>query len=218
MGRLVRLDYDELKNISHQLRDEGEDIVQLQGKIRERVRGLHKDWEGEGAQKFFMEMDNDLLPALSRLSRALFFTQDTLQRIVQLIHDHDEDTKGFFKGDFTHLDREHPGATGVAAANSWERMDQYQAWDANRKEFVYPDNQLQPEQPGGAAGSSGGLDDPSGSADRRVAANEFTGEVSSIDVTAVNTAGAVSPRSSEEKESNNKNGYLPEVTTVTVER
>lgn len=218
MGRLVRLDYDDLKNISHRLRDEGEDIAQLQGKIRDRTRDLHKDWEGEGAQKFFTEMDNDLLPALSRLSTALFFAQDTLRRIVQLIHDHDEDTKGFFKGDFSHLNQEHPGTTGVAAVNSWERMNQYQGWDANRKEFVYPDNQLQPEQPGGAAGRSAGLDDSSGSAGRRVVANEFTGEVSTVDVTVVNTAGAVSARSSEEKESNNENGHPPEITTVTVER
>lgn len=218
MGRLVRLDYEQLKSISHRLRDEGEAIAQLQEKIGERVRDLHQDWEGEGAQEFFTEMDNELLPALSRLSRALFFTQDTLQRIIKLIHDHDEDTKGFFKGDFTHLNREHPGVTGVAAANSWERMNQQKVWDANRREFVYPDNQLQPEQPEGAVGGSGGLDDSSGSAGRPIAANEFTGEVSAVNVTAVNTAGAVSPGTSDEKESNDENRHLPEVTTVTVER
>jgi WXG100 family type VII secretion target len=214
MGRFVILDYDELRSISRRFRDEGEDIAQLQVKMCDRVRDLHKDWEGEGAQKFFTEMDHELLPALSRLSRALFFAQDTLQRITKVIQDHDEDTKGFFKGDFTHLNRENPGATGVAAEDSWERMDQHKVWDANRKEFVYPDNLLQPEQPGGA----GGPDDPSGSAGRRVVANEVTDEVSAVDVTVVDATGSVSPRSSDEKESNDENGYLPEVTTVTVER
>src|SRR5512137_2899954 len=102
MGRFVILDYDELRSISRRIRDEGEDIAQLQVKMCDRVRDLHKDWEGEGAQKFFTEMDHELLPALSRLSKALFFAQDTLQRITKVIQDHDEDTKGFFKGDFTH--------------------------------------------------------------------------------------------------------------------
>ena len=103
MGRKVQLNYDELRGIVKNFRDEGEDIAQLQVKTRDRVRDLHKDWEGEGSEKFFKEMEGDLLPAVSRLSKALFFAQDTLQRITKIIHDHDEDTKGFFKVDFTQL-------------------------------------------------------------------------------------------------------------------
>jgi WXG100 family type VII secretion target len=100
MGRFVRLNYDELRTIIKMFRDEGEDIIQLHTALRDRVRDLHKDWEGEGAKKFFGEMENELLPALSRLSKALFFTQDTLQKITKIIQDSDEDTKRFFNGDF----------------------------------------------------------------------------------------------------------------------
>jgi WXG100 family type VII secretion target len=110
MGRFVRLNYDELRTIVNNFRDEGEDIIQLHAALRDRVRDLHKDWEGEGSEKFFGEMENELLPALSRLSKALFFAQDTLQRITKIIQESDEDTKGFFKGDFANLS---PGALGM---------------------------------------------------------------------------------------------------------
>jgi WXG100 family type VII secretion target len=219
MARRVQLRYDELRAMVKQFRDEGEDIAKLQVKTLDRVRDLHKDWEGEGSEKFSKEMENDLLPALSRLSKALFFAQDTLQRIIKIIHDHDEDTKGFFRGDFTHTGRERPGALGAAAAaNSWERMNQLGVWDANRKEFVYPDNQLQPEQPEDAKGGTGGLSGSSDSAGRLMIANEFTDEVDFVDVTTGDTTGPVTPHSSDEKKSNDENGYLPKVTTVEVER
>jgi WXG100 family type VII secretion target len=217
MVRRVQLNYDELRVMVKKFRDEAEDIAKLQVKMRDRVRDLHKDWEGDAAEKFFKEMEGELLPALSRLSRALFFAQDTLQRIIKIIHDHDEDTKGFFRGDFTHMSREHPGALGAAAANSWERMNQLEVWDANRKEFVYPDNQLQPEQQGSQGSTSGG-GGSQGSAGRLMVANELTGEVSTVDTTTGDTTGSVTPHSSDEKKSDDENGFLPKATTVTVER
>ena len=58
-----------LRTIIKKFRDEGEDIVQLHAAMRDRVRDLHKDWEGEGSKKFFGEMENELLPALSRLPK-----------------------------------------------------------------------------------------------------------------------------------------------------
>jgi WXG100 family type VII secretion target len=218
MARRVQLRYDELRVMVKKFRDEGEDIAKLQVKTRDRVRDLHKDWEGDAAERFFKEMEGELLPALSRLSGALLFAQDTLQKIIKIIHDHDEDTKGFFRGDFTQVSQERPGASGAAAANSWERMNQLGVWDANRKEFVYPDNQLQPEQPGDAAGGPGGISGSSGSAGRLVIANEVTGEVSTVDTTTGDTTGPVTPHSSDEKKSNDEKGFLPKVTTVTVER
>ena len=112
MGRTVRLNYDELRGIIHKFRDEGEDIVQLHATLRDKVRDLHKDWQGEAADDFFAEMEIVVLPAVSRLSKALFHAQDVLQKITKTIQEYDEDTKGFFNGDFTQLS---PGALGGIA-------------------------------------------------------------------------------------------------------
>ena len=110
MGSKVQLNYDELRAAVKKFRNEGEDIVHMHSSIRNRVHDLHKDWVGEGADKFFNEMENDLLPALTRLSRALFYAQDVLHKIIQTIQAFDEDTAGYFKIDFAQVNPLNLGA------------------------------------------------------------------------------------------------------------
>jgi WXG100 family type VII secretion target len=110
MGRKVQLNYDELRTVVKKFRNEGEDTVRLHSTLRDRVHDLHKDWAGEGADKFFKEMENDVLPALLRLSSALFYAQDVLHKIIQIIQTFDEDTAGYFKLDFAQLHRINLGA------------------------------------------------------------------------------------------------------------
>jgi WXG100 family type VII secretion target len=115
MGRKVQLNYDELRTVVKKFRNEGEDTVRLHSTMRDRVHDLHKDWAGEGADKFFKEMENDLLPALLRLSSALFYAQDVLHKIIQIIQTFDEDTAGYFKMDFAQL---HPINLGAFLAGA----------------------------------------------------------------------------------------------------
>ena len=119
MGQKVLLNYDELRTIVKKFRDEGEDVVQMHASMRARVQDLHKDWIGEGANKFFNEMENDLLPALTRLAGALFYAQDVLHKIVKTIQTFDEDTAGYFKADLDQANPIQPGALfGGAAAGA----------------------------------------------------------------------------------------------------
>ncbi len=110
MGSKVQLNYDELRTAVKKFRNEGEDVVHMHSSLRSRVHDLHKDWVGEGADKFFNEMENDLLPALTRLSRALFYAQDVLHKIIQTIQAFDEDTVGYFKIDFSQVNSLNLGA------------------------------------------------------------------------------------------------------------
>ena len=110
MGRKVQLNYDELRTVVGKFRNEGEDIVQMHSTMRDRVHDLHKDWVGEGADKFINEMENDLLPALSRLASALFYAQDVLHKIIKTIQAFDEDTAGYFKVDFDQVNPINLGA------------------------------------------------------------------------------------------------------------
>jgi WXG100 family type VII secretion target len=110
MRQKVQLNYDELRTVVKKFRDEGEDVVQMRATMRDRVHDLHKDWVGEGADKFFREMENDLLPALARLSSALFYAQDVLHKIIKTIQTFDQDTAGYFKIDFAKLHRINLGA------------------------------------------------------------------------------------------------------------
>src|SRR5437762_3759733 len=92
-----QLNYDETVTIAKKFKDEGEDIARLHSETRQRVKDLYKEWIGEGADKFFEEMETSLLPALQRLSHALFHTQDITHEIMKIIQNADEDTAGFFK-------------------------------------------------------------------------------------------------------------------------
>src|SRR5215467_9850310 len=92
-----QLNYDETASIAKRFKDEGEDIARLHSETRQRVRDLTKEWIGEGADKFFEEMETVLLPALQRLSVALFHTQDVTHEIMKIIQNADEETANYFK-------------------------------------------------------------------------------------------------------------------------
>ncbi len=92
-----QLKYDELAQIAKRFKDEGEDIAKLHSVTRARVRDMRKEWVGEAAERFFAEMENEVLPALERLSRALFFTQDVTLNISKIIRNADEETATYFK-------------------------------------------------------------------------------------------------------------------------
>jgi len=92
-----QLNYDQLVSIAKKFKDEGEDIAQLHSTTRQRVRDLHKEWIGDAADKFFDEMEGELLPAVQRLAQALFLSQDMTNEIMKIIQDADEETVGYFK-------------------------------------------------------------------------------------------------------------------------
>ena len=109
MKKGVQLKYDELNTIVKKMRNEGEDLTTLTRQTREKVHDLYLEWIGEGAEKFFDEMDTKLLPALSRLSQALFASQMALSRIIKVMKDADHETARFFKGDLSRV-----GLSGMA--------------------------------------------------------------------------------------------------------
>ena len=92
-----QLDYDQLISIAKSFKDEGEDMVRLHSATRQRVRDLHTEWAGEAAEKFFEEMETELLPAVQRLAQALFLSQDATGDIMKIIQDADEETAGYFR-------------------------------------------------------------------------------------------------------------------------
>lgn len=94
-----QLQYDEMTSIAKNFKDEGEDIARLHADTRQRVRDLYKEWVGEGAEKFFEEMETNLLPAVQRLSNALFESQDAANEIMKIIQSADEETAGFFRNE-----------------------------------------------------------------------------------------------------------------------
>jgi WXG100 family type VII secretion target len=99
MSNLIAINYDETSAFGKQLRNEGNDIVQLYSNTRQRVEALRNEWIGDAAEAFHEEMEAELLPALQRVSGALFLCDEVLLKVMKIIHEADEETTGFFKDD-----------------------------------------------------------------------------------------------------------------------
>jgi len=97
MSKIVRVNYDELQAILKKLNGEAEDVAVLHSTTIQRVNALRKEWVGEAADRFFNEMDGQLIPALGRLTNALIFTQDVLSRIMRIIYENDAENAAFFE-------------------------------------------------------------------------------------------------------------------------
>ena len=103
MAIMLQLKYDELRTIAKQFRDCGEDVTMLHTKTRDRVQDLHGMWEGDAADKFFEEMELELLPPLQQTAITLFAMQDVLLRIMKLVYETDQDTAEYFRRSFDYI-------------------------------------------------------------------------------------------------------------------
>jgi len=99
MAQLSQVNYEEASAITKHLHTEGDDLVQLHSHTRQRVQALHGEWVGEAADAFFEEMEGELLPALQRVSGALFLGEEILNKIMKITHEADEETAQYFQND-----------------------------------------------------------------------------------------------------------------------
>jgi WXG100 family type VII secretion target len=96
---MVKLNYDDGNNIVQKWRSEQQDIDNLLKQTKSKVEELHNNqWVGQGADKFFNEMESKVLPSMGKLVRALGQGADATKKIMDTIRQHDEETKGFFGG------------------------------------------------------------------------------------------------------------------------
>jgi len=97
MARIRKLNYDDMSNIVKRFRGEAQDIDGLLKQTKGKVESLHNNqWVGQGADKFFGEMEQSVLPAVGRLVGALGHAGDVAQKIADTIRRFDEETKSFF--------------------------------------------------------------------------------------------------------------------------
>ncbi|RMG77222.1 MAG: WXG100 family type VII secretion target, partial [Chloroflexi bacterium] len=67
--------------------------------VRRQIEDLQRDgWWGEGANAFYAEMEDEVLPGVKRLKTALDQAGDTTYRIIELMMDAEERAGGVFNG------------------------------------------------------------------------------------------------------------------------
>lgn len=68
----VQYKYAEMQEIAKEARAKSDSTAQTRQRLNQQIQTLHDGgWVGKGAQSFFAEMQNDILPAVSRLENAL---------------------------------------------------------------------------------------------------------------------------------------------------
>jgi WXG100 family type VII secretion target len=105
----IRIEYDEIQAIISLLAEQQEHAQRINRSLIDRVdqlRGI--GWEGENADLFFAQADDEFLPALARLDRAFDQLAMTFQQSIQIFQEAEGDAAGLFNGVMGGLIGAHP--------------------------------------------------------------------------------------------------------------
>jgi WXG100 family type VII secretion target len=93
----VRSDYDQLKNVSHSFSSQSEVLNGMNQNLQSCMDTLQGgDWMGQGAQAFFKEMDDQVMPTLKRLQHALDESARITQQISQIMKEAEDNASKCF--------------------------------------------------------------------------------------------------------------------------
>lgn len=104
-----------LKTIGRGFQQSSEASVQTLRQLKGAMEVLRGgDWIGQGAKKFYQEMDSDVLPAVQRLASALAHGAQTTARISQVMKRAEEEASRIFRTEAVGLMGVIAGALGSA--------------------------------------------------------------------------------------------------------
>jgi len=97
MATNVHLDYEQCRGIANGFRSDQSEMHQLYSQLKSSVEQLHGGgWVGDAADKWYNVMEGELLPAVNKLGNAQGSIGDTTAKVILIIQQADEGTKGFF--------------------------------------------------------------------------------------------------------------------------
>lgn len=106
----IRGHYDELNRMSRMFSREASQLSGMLRRLKRQIGTLQGgEWVGKGAQAFYREMENDVLPSLTRLEKAMEAGSRTTTAILNVLRNAEEDAARLLRGD---------GAGGAAGAGA----------------------------------------------------------------------------------------------------
>jgi len=94
----VRSDYDQLQIVQNTFNSQADAVTKMNNNIKSHMQTLEGgDWIGEGARKFYSEMNDQVLPSLQRLQRALAEAGRVTQQISALMQQAEQEASNAFK-------------------------------------------------------------------------------------------------------------------------
>lgn len=117
----VRANHDELKQIATSFGQEAEAAGRTLTALRRQKDVLQGgDWVGQAARRFYEEMDGSVLPALTRLQRALTQAQQVTQRLSTRLRQAEADAASVLKDREAFSGQANASGEGGAAAGGSE--------------------------------------------------------------------------------------------------
>jgi WXG100 family type VII secretion target len=93
----VRTDYDQLKTSAQAFKSQAEAIDKMNRDVHSAMETLvGGDWIGQGARKFFAEMNESVLPTLKRLHAALDESARKTTEISQIMKEAEDQSSSIF--------------------------------------------------------------------------------------------------------------------------
>jgi WXG100 family type VII secretion target len=101
MAEQIEVNYEAMSTIRTQFADKANQIEQLKQGLESHIDALRSGgWIGQGANSFYTEMDQILLPALDRLNQALLEAENTVQSIVTEFEVAEDEAKSYVEFNF----------------------------------------------------------------------------------------------------------------------
>jgi WXG100 family type VII secretion target len=93
----VRTDYDQLKTSAQTFKSQAEAIEKMNRDVHSAMETLVSgDWIGQGARKFFAEMNDSVLPTLKRLHAALDESARKTTEISRIMKEAEDQSSSIF--------------------------------------------------------------------------------------------------------------------------
>jgi WXG100 family type VII secretion target len=101
MADKIEANYEALKNIQNQFKQEADAILILRRQTKTKVdtlvgQGTSGGWLGLGSEAFAAEMNGKILPSMDKLSQALTEAATITGRIAALFQAAESESQGFF--------------------------------------------------------------------------------------------------------------------------
>jgi WXG100 family type VII secretion target len=99
---LVKIIWDDVAKASKQFSQQQSEIAKVNRKLKAAKDDLHsgKGWVGKGATKFFQEFDQDIMPSMTRLEKALGSAERVAKQVEKTMKDAESQWTNIFKMKF----------------------------------------------------------------------------------------------------------------------
>jgi WXG100 family type VII secretion target len=92
----VRSDYDQLNSVAQSFSAQADAINNMNSNLQSCVDTLNQgDWIGQGAQAFYREMGDQIMPTLKRLKNAMDESARITKQISQAMQEAEQGASGF---------------------------------------------------------------------------------------------------------------------------